>query len=213
MRTLIAIATAAAYILTAIGSSQAPVQAWPGTQAAEAVVSCGEEALEPEENPVEREAPPAEETIPEAEDDPAWYLPDIPLSRELQAFTYELCSQKGVPYTLVLGVMYVESRFRTDALRKGGTADMVGIMQINSRYLPSHYKKYGVTNAYEPEDNITIGIGMLADFTQRSGTVYGLMEYNMGGVNMRRLREQGVTHTGYTDKVLKAKAEYDQSMG
>ena len=89
-------------------------------------------------------APPA---VPSAD---AWYLSSIPLSRDLQRFTYELCERLEISYPLVLGVMKVESDFRTGALRKGEGADMVGIMQINSRYLASHYKRYGVTDAYTP---------------------------------------------------------------
>ena len=142
----------------------------------------------------------------------AWYLPELPLSRELQAFTYELCEELDVPYTLVLGVMEVESYFHTDALREGRTADMVGIMQINSRYLPSHYQKYGVDNAYEPKDNITIGVNMLADSIRRNGVTYALMEYNMGIVNMRKKRESGIVSTSYTRKVLAAQEKYEEQL-
>lgn len=142
----------------------------------------------------------------------AWYLPGIPLSRELQAFTYELCQKLDVPYTLVLGVMEVESHFRTDALREGETADMVGIMQINSRYLPSHYQKYGVEDAYDPKDNITIGVNMLAESIRRNGVTYALMEYNMGIVNMRKKRDSGVVSTSYTRKVLEARKKYEEQL-
>lgn len=154
------------------------------------------------------------ETQTELQEQPeaAWYLPDLPLSRELQAFTYELCQELDVPYTLVLGVMEVESYFHTDALREGATADMVGIMQINSRYLPSHYQKYGVDDAYEPKDNITIGVNMLADSIRRNGVTYALMEYNMGIVNMRKKRDSGVVSTSYTRKVLAAQEKYEEQL-
>ncbi len=142
-----------------------------------------------------------------AKDDP-WYLEEVGLSRELQQFTYELCGELEVPYSLVLGVMEVESGFRTDALRKGSGAEMVGLMQINSRYLPSHYERFQVDNAYEPQDNITIGVNMLAESIRKNGTVYALMEYNMGIVNMRKKRESGVHSTGYTRKVLAAQEKY-----
>ena len=142
----------------------------------------------------------------------AWYLSSIPLSKELQRFTFELCESLDVSYPLVLGVMKVESDFRTGVLRKGEGADMVGIMQINSRYLPSHYKRYGVTDAYTPQDNITIGVNMLAESIGKNGVSYGLMEYNMGIVNMRKKRDAGVTSTGYTRKVTAAAAGYEQEL-
>lgn len=59
-----------------------------------------------------------------------------------------------------------------------------------------------------PEDNITIGVNMLAQSIRRNGVVYGLMEYNMGIVNMRRCREEGVASTGYTEQVLAKRDEY-----
>ena len=151
-------------------------------------------------------APPA---VPSAD---AWYLSSIPLSRDLQRFTYELCERLEISYPLVLGVMKVESDFRTGALRKGEGADMVGIMQINSRYLASHYKRYGVTDAYTPRDNITIGVNMLAESIGKNGVHYGLMEYNMGIVNMRKKRDAGVTTTSYTRKVTAAAAGYEQEL-
>ncbi len=157
------------------------------------------------------EATPVTEVMPAAAASPApdaWYLEELRLSKELQEFTYNLCTELGVPYSLVLGVMEVESGFRTDALRKGEDVEMVGLMQINSRYLPRHYERYGVDNAYEPEDNITIGVNMLAESIRKNGTVYALMEYNMGIVNMRKKRESGVTSTGYTRKVLAAQSAY-----
>ncbi len=128
------------------------------------------------------------------------------------AFTYELCERLEISYPLVLGRDEGGKRFshRRPAEREG--ADMVGIMQINSRYLASHYKRYGVTDAYTPRDNITIGVNMLAESIGKNGVHYGLMEYNMGIVNMRKKRDAGVTTTSYTRKVTAAAAGYEQEL-
>lgn len=209
-------AAACVYVLSVMLSVRAAAQ--PAEAEPELPSASVQLTLEP--SPEEPAISPSggDESIPEPESEAetkglsaqeeAWYLDSIPLSRELQRHTYELCRELEVEYPLVLGVMYVESRFQTDALREGESADMVGVMQINSRYLPSHYKNYGVDNAYEPEDNITIGVNMLAQSIRRNGVVYGLMEYNMGIVNMRRCREEGVASTGYTEQVLAKRDEY-----
>ncbi len=210
--------TACLYILSVMLSVRAAAQpaavemeAEPPASSAQLTVGVSAEEPDGVSHAGAERTPEAETQAAEAPSSPqeeAWYLDSIPLSRELQRHTYELCRELEVEYPLVLGVMYVESRFQTDALREGESADMVGVMQINSRYLPSHYKNYGVDNAYEPEDNITIGVNMLAQSIRRNGVVYGLMEYNMGIVNMRRCREEGVASTGYTEQVLAKRYEY-----
>ena len=140
-----------------------------------------------EEEPVPADIPEEEPAIP--------YLPQIDLSEELQAFTFALCEELDVSYPLVLGVMEVESRFQTDALLRTQGAEMIGLMQINSRYAPAHCAKYGVDDPYDPQDNIAIGVHLLQELTARNGEAYGLMEYNMGIVGMRRNRDKGVTET------------------
>lgn len=153
-----------------------------------------------EEEPIPADIPEEEPAIP--------YLPQIDLSEELQTFTFALCEELDVSYPLVLGVMEVESRFQTDALLRTKGAEMIGLMQINSRYAPAHCDKYGVDDPYDPQDNIAIGVHLLQELTARNGEAYGLMEYNMGIVGMRRNRDKGVTETSYTRKVLQAKQKY-----
>ena len=156
------------------------------------------------------EKEPIRDEISEEEEPAIPYLSQIDLSEELQTFTFALCEELDVSYPLVLGVMEVESRFQTDALLRTQGAEMIGLMQINSRYAPAHCDKYGVDDPYDPQDNIAIGVHLLQELIARNGEAYGLMEYNMGIVGMRRNRDKGVTETSYTRKVLQAKQKYEE---
>ena len=195
-------AAAALYIFTVFASAR--VQAQPAVQ-----------VDAPETPPAHTESAPLSTgaSTTTAATVPATTRPSAPSATALPAVPpADAWYLSSISYPLVLGVMKVESDFRTGALRKGEGADMVGIMQINSRYLASHYKRYGVTDAYTPRDNITIGVNMLAESIGKNGVHYGLMEYNMGIVNMRKKRDAGVTTTSYTRKVTAAAAGYEQEL-
>lgn len=97
------------------------------------------------------------------------YREDIPLSRELQAVLYEVCSANDVAPCLVLGVIWAESRFDPEA----DNGLCYGYMGLNRNYYPSDLT---------PAENIQAGVIHLAVQLERYGgdISAALTAYNAG---------------------------------
>jgi soluble lytic murein transglycosylase-like protein len=76
---------------------------------------------------------------------------------------------------LVRAVIVVESAFNPRAVSKRGA---LGLMQLN----PATAQRYGVSNAFDPEQNITAGVHYLRDLMERFGNNLELVlaAYNAG---------------------------------
>lgn len=95
--------------------------------------------------------------------------PDIPLSAELQEFTYFTAMQYGVPYEEVLVMMERESGFNIDAVNVNTNRTMdKGICQINQVALPFLYER-GIDPYASPEDNITAACVLYAYYRYELG--------------------------------------------
>lgn len=123
------------------------------------------------------------------------YLPGIPLSEELQRFTYTCSQEAGVEYELILAIMWRESRFDVNAVgyNKNGTTDS-GIMQINDVNKAWLRDEYGITDLMDPYQNICAGVTMLSMFLKEyDDAEIALMAYHYGENGMLKKLEQGVT--------------------
>lgn len=157
------------------------------------------------------EALPQTEEIPQTEEalsiteKPVYY--DCPLSHDLQDYIREQCDRKGVPMTLVLALIEVESSFQEDVISR---TDDYGLMQINVINHGWLYEEYGITDFLDPYNNILCGITILSQHYERYGDeTKVLMAYNMGAVGAKRRWDIGVYETPYTNKILSAKERYD----
>lgn len=122
------------------------------------------------------------------------YCPTIELSEELQRFTYEQCKEQGLDYTVVLALMWRESRFHVNAVgyNTNGTRDH-GLMQINDVNKPWLQNELGIYDLMDPKQNIIAGTTMLGKMASKYGTHNALMAYQYGEMGMIRKLEQGVT--------------------
>lgn len=98
------------------------------------------------------------------------YRMDVPLTAELQETVWDACQEHNVEYELVLGLIEVESTFRTDAVSYVGC---YGLMQLNPQYFPSNLS---------PAENIQYGVAFLAEkLDQYTGDIgAALTAYNAG---------------------------------
>lgn len=144
------------------------------------------------------EAVQTEETIPQAP------LFDIPLSDELQEYTYWTCVDYDVDYMLVLAIMDVESDYRADAIGSGN----YGLMQINQSNHDYISETIGVTDFLDPKQNIEAGIFWLSGITPDDPSMK-LMVYNMGGRRAKELWNQGIYSTSYSISVLSVVEELE----
>jgi len=140
------------------------------------------------------------------------YLPGIPLSEELQRFTYERCQEVGIEYELVLAIMWRESRFQVNAVgyNTNGTRDN-GIMQINDVNRGWLRSEYGITDLMDPYQNITAGTAMLGEYISEYGDEKAaLLAYHYGEAGMRRKAAQGVTTNKAVTIALDMRDTYKQ---
>ena len=144
---------------------------------------------------------------------------NIKLSEDLQKYAYNMCKKYGVPYTVFLGMMKVESGFRTNATSSTGH----GLCQINPSNLSYLNKKIGTTNLMDPYQNIKAGAYWLSRYYKSwkkttSGeelSLHALNSYNWGEGNYRKYLKKGNDAYSwyYGVKVLNTAAKLEKNGG
>jgi hypothetical protein len=112
---------------------------------------------------------------------------------------FEAASKKyNVPVGLLKAVAKVESDFNPKAVSRCGAR---GIMQL----MPGTAKDLGVTDSFDPEQNIMGGAKYLSQLLKRfHGNVeYALAAYNKGAGNVKKYGGVPPFAAGYVAKVLK----------
>jgi soluble lytic murein transglycosylase-like protein len=96
-------------------------------------------------------------------------------SAEFDAFIERAARSHAVRPELVRAVIVVESAFNPNAVSNRGA---VGLMQLR----PATARRYGVANAFDPEQNIKAGVHYLRDLLTRYGNnlELTLAAYNAG---------------------------------
>lgn len=148
-----------------------------------------------------------------------YYIPGIELSQELQRHTYLLSKIYNVDYSLIISIMWVESRFDPQALNtanSNGTYD-IGLMQINSTNIEWVNELAGrELDLYNPYDNIEAGILIYSTYKNYwkdkvSETEllqrHTLLTYNRGLGGFKKIGFQ--THIAYDNKVINYKKEVE----
>ena len=92
------------------------------------------------------EATPTQEPTPEP--NPTVRIYDIPLSEELQVFTFNLCEEYGADYEMVLAIMDKESDYTASAISKCSDYGIMQINKINHKWLTEELE---VTDFLDPE--------------------------------------------------------------
>ena len=128
---------------------------------------------------------------------------DIALSQELQEYTYKIAQEYSINYELVLSVMFVESSYR-DWIT-GGSGER-GLMQIHPINFPKLRQELGITDFYNPKQNILAGVYMLADLNDKYEDVDRiLMAYNMGESGARRVISRGISKSRYSINIRRVR--------
>lgn len=133
-----------------------------------------------------------------------------PLDYESAVVLVKYADLYGVPYSLVLSIIDVESGFVKDLV---GTSQDRGYMQIipgTERWLANTYGTelgltYNPDRIFEPEYNLALGIKYLDDLMGDYGSNYDriLSEYNRGAGNLKKYYAANKTYsTSYSRKIL-----------
>ena len=132
---------------------------------------------------------------------------DCPLSHDLQDYIRTLCGNYGVPMSLIIAMIEVESSFRADAISKTNDYGLMQINIINHEWLS---KEYDITDFLDPYQNVFCGIVMIAEHYNRYCDVNrAVMAYNLGVTGAKRLWDKSIFRTSYTDKIRTAMEVYD----
>lgn len=127
---------------------------------------------------------------------------EIPLSSELQQFTYDVCCYFNIPtmYEYILAIMWQESRFEADKI---SSTNDYGLMQINASNAKFLHDTLGVSDLLNEVENIYSGVYLISYLLDRYSDIEkALMVYNMGPTTASSLWQRGIYTAPYSDSVL-----------
>lgn len=126
---------------------------------------------------------------------------DIPLSSDLQDFTYSTADKYDIPAGLLFAIMDVESDFQIDAISETDDYGICQINKVNHNWLKD---RLGLDDMLDPYQNITacayIYSGLLKD---NDGDInLAAMCYNCGSYGASKLWDKGIYETDYSIKIV-----------
>ncbi len=121
---------------------------------------------------------------------------------EMQRFTRETCKAYGIPYSLIVAMIEVESKYKPDAVSSCGA---IGYMQIVEKWHRERMAVHGVESTKDPAGNILIGIDYMAELLGSYSEEEALVVYNCGS----RVTDS----TPYSRAVLCRKAQLEMECG
>lgn len=132
--------------------------------------------------------------------EPTYY--DIPLSKDLQLYTYNRCVEYGIPehYELILAMMWQESNYTPDII---SATDDYGIMQINACNHEWLSDLLGTTNFLDVYQNIDAGTYIISKMLLKYGDEHkALMAYNMGEKGAALNWDAGIYTSSYSRGII-----------
>lgn len=132
---------------------------------------------------------------------------------ELKDYTMELCEEYEVPYSLVLAIMYHESRFIPDVGDK-----YVGLMQVGTTKEITAFLKnqnedaFGNTfDLHDPKTNILAGITILQKDIKSSKTIEEAMcKYACGEANCAKRLKNNMGYCKPSREIIELMHEYEK---
>ena len=136
---------------------------------------------------------------------------DCPLDDETQQMILEKCEEYNVDFPLVMSIIYHESRFQPDVISYNGTS--YGLMQIHRINHEWMREELGITDFFDPEQNVTAGIYLLNRlFEKYEDPAMVLMAYGKGETGAKKLWDQGIYTSDYVEGVLQRAEIYKEEI-
>lgn len=138
-------------------------------------------------------------------EDTGGYFPE-----KMQCYTYILCKQYGVDYSLVVALIERESSYVFDKV--GDDGNSVGYMQIYESAHTDRMERLNCTNLKNPYQNVKVGIDYLAELIEKYGTVQdALAAYNYGERGARtHLWNNGIYVYSYNEGIMNRASELEE---
>lgn len=139
------------------------------------------------------------------------YISGCPLSFETQQGIFDICEANNISFEFVMAVIMQESSFRPNAL--GDNERSKGLMQIQERYHSETMKELGVTDLYDPLDNVKVGVAILSSYFEENCDVYHvLMRYNGGEPYATNMIKAGKV-SDYAREITERAMRYEEENG
>lgn len=146
--------------------------------------------------------------IPEEYTKNGGYFPE-----KMQIYTYCLCKQYGVRYSLIVAMIEHESGYVFDRLGDDGNSK--GYMQIYESAHPDRMEELGCTELMNPYQNVRIGIDYISELIQKYGTMQdALAAYNYGEAGAKEhLWSNGIYVYEYNETIMRRMKEIEEVVG
>lgn len=105
---------------------------------------------------------------------------NINFAEEYKQYAYNICKKYGIDYSLFISIIYVESRFNPSA-SNGGL--YLGLCQVAAAHLPNLSATLGISDLFDPYDNMTAGAYLLSYYINANGSVEGGLSSYGGGAS------------------------------
>lgn len=122
------------------------------------------------------------------------------IKTEYEEIIIGVAQEYGIPSTLIKAIIKTESDFNALAVSE---TDDYGLMQINACNISWLEDELGITDLFDPAQNIESGAYILSGYLNRYSLADALMAYNCGESGAKRLWRQGIHSTSYTREVFK----------
>lgn len=175
------------------------------------VVECVKEEPEPVVEVVPEVVEPIVEPEPDPEPIPEPLPPriDCRLDDATQQMIFEKCEEYEIDFAFTMAVIFRESSFRPDA----DSGSSVGLMQINRINHDWLSAELGLTDFFDPEQNVTAGLHMLRNLFEKYDDPHTvLMAYNMGEYGAKKQWDKGIFTSAYSEGVLQTANKYQEEI-
>lgn len=148
------------------------------------------------------------EEIPEKE---YRYIQGCPLSLELQQGIFDICEANNISFEFVMAVIMQESSFNPKA--QGDNCESKGLMQIQAKWHSDLMEELGVSNLYDPLENVKVGVALLCSYFEENEDVYYvLMKYNGGHSYAKKMMKAGKV-SKYAMEITERAIQYEEENG
>lgn len=138
------------------------------------------------------------------------YIEYIPLPEEFQTYINDVCKSYEIDPVIVFSIIEKESDYDTNAI--GDNGDSEGLMQVQRKHHGERMARLGVTDLFDPYENVLVGVDYLAELLTKYGDMeMALIAYNAGATGANEdYFSKGVYSNGYSQAVLEQSEIFDE---
>ncbi len=128
---------------------------------------------------------------------------EMPLSEALRNHVFGLCADYEIEPEIIFAIIEKESGYNARAIGDNGKS--AGLMQIQERYHYDRIERLGVTDLFDPFENVQVGIDYLAALVKENGgnLEMALIAYNAGQSGAEtNYFSKGIYSNAYSQRVL-----------